>query len=1171
MECPKCGFEIDKKSLVCPNCKKVLKLVCPICKTINTTNTCKNCGYVIISKCNRCGKINQTAARKCKKCGFSTEQSVILNEANTDDFAMLLLKFPNLENIMKVFGSAQLYNKFKIKLDKLIVDVCKEKGLRRQIIKNTCIIRFSKDFSFKSSCNNSVKTLVDILNKLLTMNTKLSDRKNLSVRCNAFLLKRSVNDDPNFIDTGVNINLLYNEVKDKESKILNTFQLIADSDVADALGTDFDVSVLTNTLVGNKMKVFYEVNLKKLVDIEILEDEKEEDEIKVPNFVQNMLVEQENIEDAARNSFVKKNDPDAIYDIETINFDELKCSFIRTQNVDVSFHLLNVLQSQPKGIVGIRTAELYKPYSISIINTIEQTGNYKNIIPITCYDEMKYSPYSFFSELVSGIFDYAVSQKLFSKNDYSVFSNIDPAGLVKDLVTFTSKDGKNPVDTRYTYFDIFLTLLQAIPNSMIFIEDFHKIDSSSYDVIKYLFQAFDKLNVSYILTYDKDYTLHDKDMHFLLSRENYTEIFLKPTPFEKMIEENKDAYKEIMGSFYFCRIAKYSCGSILYLDTAIQYLLEAHVFRIVDDVVKIADEKTLIIPSNLDKLVARRLNLLQDDENTIKLLTAIVLLGTRIDLPTVDSLEIPEIEDCLGKLQDMGIIYMYNNCIHFPNYNLLRRNLLDIISPIYLKEIANLLLDKVCVPELPNYLKAYLYNILDDDEKVLSEWKSLADLNLNMGDFSSYMNCSEHTINCYDKMENDDNKIIVEEEKQNLYMQISDNMFEYIPERTGTIALHTLNNLETDKNVDKIINLCNKMIQGNLLSGNYLEALELTHKVLSILPLSSLSPTQSNFNSYFYMMTLIHVQILFNIGALNEALDIGYKVLNEVKDSTIEVLKPTSYQTEEFEGIINDAIAYVSLANILSLKGNVSQFLNITRNDFSKVPPAYAIFIQLEAFLHGYVPTIDVFENEENSFAKIIYNIMKAFVDDKDKPTVFVQKIYNAKLIAHDSGLHSIELFTDLMVGYTYFELGNYVKAQDIIYKIIKTTNNNGMILILYVAWYLLAKIYMKKGKYNVVYGIVNNSLIQLEKSTTPSEYILMLFKYEMFKVMMYKKEYEKAQICIRQAKYIAAKYNINFNFDENKDHYIPIEVDENIEEQENTNVELDENLKDLLNGSEEK
>lgn len=69
MECPKCGFEIDDKATVCPNCKKVLKLVCPICRTVNENNVCKKCGYVIVTKCNKCGKVNPTEFKKCKKCG----------------------------------------------------------------------------------------------------------------------------------------------------------------------------------------------------------------------------------------------------------------------------------------------------------------------------------------------------------------------------------------------------------------------------------------------------------------------------------------------------------------------------------------------------------------------------------------------------------------------------------------------------------------------------------------------------------------------------------------------------------------------------------------------------------------------------------------------------------------------------------------------------------------------------------------------------------------------------------------------------------------------------------------------------------------------------------------------------------------------------------------------
>ena len=164
MECPKCGFELDDKAMVCPNCKKVLKLACPICKTINETNTCRNCGYVIISKCHNCGKINQTISKKCRKCGFDTEKSVIMNESNTDDFVMLTIDFPNMDEMKNLLGSAKLLNKFKINLDKLIKDYVKSIGLRRQLIGKTYVIRFDKDYTFNSSATTAVKAAIDLLN-----------------------------------------------------------------------------------------------------------------------------------------------------------------------------------------------------------------------------------------------------------------------------------------------------------------------------------------------------------------------------------------------------------------------------------------------------------------------------------------------------------------------------------------------------------------------------------------------------------------------------------------------------------------------------------------------------------------------------------------------------------------------------------------------------------------------------------------------------------------------------------------------------------------------------------------------------------------------------------------------------------------------------------------------
>ena len=1148
MECPKCGLEIDDKAMVCPNCKKVLKLACPICKTINTTNTCRKCGYTIITKCHNCGKINQTISKKCRKCGFDTEKSVIMNESNADDFAILTIDFPNMDEMKTCLGSAKLLNKFKVSLDKIIVDYTKSIGLRRQIIGKTYVIRCDKDYTFNSSASTAVKTAIELLNLITAMNCKLTKKKNATVRCNMFILKRNIEDDPNNLDSGYNISLLNQNANKRTEKILNTFQVLTDDHVADSISGDYKISPLNSVMVNDEMLMFYEVDLREHVTVEWPEDD-EDKEIEVPNFVQNMLIEQDKMDGEALNNLDSPGDPDAIYDIETINFDEINCEFIRTENIDVLYYIMNKFQTIPKGIVTIKTAEMYKPYTLKVLNAVGETGKFENIISLTCYDEMKYSPYSFFRDLVSAIFEYTVSQKLFFENDFSMFSSVDPDGLIRDLITLKKRDGSNNEDTRYVYFDIFLTLLQIIPKTLIFIEDFEKIDSSSYDVLKYLLEAFEQLDISLLISHNKDFSLH-KDCHFLLSKPYYTEITLKPTSFEKLIEENKIFYRNILNNFYFQRVAKYACGSSLFIDIAIQYLVESGVYAMDEDSIEMVDPKTIIIPSSLDKLVARRLNLLQDDASAMKFLTSIVLLGTRIDLGTVQSLGYENVDELIEKLSDMGFLYQYNNCIYFPNYNLLRDNLLTTISKIYLEEVAHDLFEKVFDNDMPSPVKAYLYGLLEDFDNERNQWEQLAEINLSLGDFSSYLNCTHKILEILDKNDDPEKEEDIKTYKRNLYENISNNLYDYVPDRTADIAEATLENLEKTSDTDKIIMLCNKMINGALYAGNYNHALELTHKVLSLLPPSSLNPADENFNSYFFLMSVVHIQILFNIGALMDCLDVGYKVLNIVNNQTLPMLKPEYMSEEEFQGLIVDSAGYVALANVLLLSGNVEEFLRILRNELSCIPQSYDLFISLQDLLHGKpvsTPTSQVDDNDR--FGSIIYNIINAFTNLNGDYTQFAENIYRAKVFAKNNKLHQLELFCDLMIGFSYMELESFKKADSIIYKIIKETNKNGMTTLLYVAWFIMSELHLKQNKYDVAFGIVNNSLIQLEKNNTTSPYLLMLFKYNMYKVMMFKRQYDKADICMSHARYIAEKYSINFVFDTDNSHYIPVEDEELISE----------------------
>ena len=1145
MECPKCGYEIDERTTVCPNCKKVLKVVCPVCKTINKTNTCKKCGYVILTKCNRCGKINLTGNHTCKKCGFDLEKSVILNESNTDDFVSLIIDFPNLGEMHQLLGSARLFNKFKDNLDRIIDTAAKGARTRRQIINKLYVIRFNREYTFNSSAHNAVETAIKILTEITKMNYRLTNRKNASTRCNMMMVKRTINDNPNDTNTAFNINLIHN-AQDKRSKVLGAFQLLADSYVEKALGSDYKFETLSSSIVNGEMVTLSEIDVSKLLVINYEELEEHDEEAQIPNFVQNMLIEQDKLDGAALSKLEKPIDPDAIYDIETIDFSEIKCEFIRTENIDVFYHVASKMQSVPKGIVAIRTDPLYVPYSVKLLSAINDLGLYKNIITVTCYDEMKYSPYSFFRNLVSAIFEYTVSQKLFAQNDFSIFNSIDTDGMIKDLITFKQRNLDAPQDTRYEYFDIFLTLLQAIPNTLIFIENFEKIDTSSYDVLKYLFESFEELDISYLIQYSKDFNLH-KDMHFLVTKPYYTEITLKPTPFEKMVAENKEYYRDIMDTFYFQRIAKYSFGSILFLDIAIQYLIESGVFEATEDSIQLVNPKTIIIPSSLNKLIRRRLNLLQDYPDAIKFLATCIILGPRIDQDTINSLGYSNIGDILEKLTDMGYIYFYNNCMYFANYNLIRDNLLTTLDSTVLKNIADELFDKVFDDSMPSPEKAYLYDLMNDYKSAFLEWEKLAKINLSLGDFNAYLNCADKILNILDLNKNEEAQEDIDKYKLELYSNIATNMFEFVPEKTFALAEKTLSNLEKTTDTDKIINLCNKLIQGCLQVGNYTHALELTHKVLALLPNSSIDPGTTNFNKYFFLMTIVHVEILFNIGAWEDCLDVGYSVLNVMNQANLEIMKPDYMSVEQFESIVMDTIGYIALTNILQLKGNVREFLNIIRSDFTNVPHGYDIFIALEEFMFGQVPEYDD-SMLDNKFSIIIYHILEAFTRCRHDYKLFAEEIYEAKLIAKSSHMFQIELFIDLMIAYAYLKLCSFRKASAIIYQIIKTANECGLTNLLYIAWYVMSELNMAQGKYIVTYGILNNSLIQLEKADNSNEYLMLLFKYNMYKVLRFQQKEEQAKICLAQADYISRKYGIKFEFDVAPEHFVPL-VDPDAEE----------------------
>ena len=137
--------------------------------------------------------------------------------------------------------------------------------------------------------------------------------------------------------------------------------------------------------------------------------------------------------------------------------------------------------------------------------------------------------------------------------------------------------------------------------------------------------------------------------------------------------------------------------------------------------------------------------------------------------------------------------------------------------------------------------------------------------------------------------------------------------------------------------------------------------------------------------------------------------------------------------------------------------------------------------------------------------------------------------VYNGKLISALLNQHQLEYFCDLMIGFAYQNLGSIKKAKQIYYNILDMSEEKGIKNITYLSWALIAKAEFQEGNIDMAVGIINNSILNLEKDPDASEYFIMIFKAMSSEVMVaVKANIEKAMFCAEQAFETAAKNKLN-------------------------------------------
>lgn len=1112
MECPKCGIKIDEDTLVCPNCKKVLKLVCPICKAVNKSNTCYKCGYIIVNKCHNCGKINQTISGKCSKCGFDTNVSAILQGSNIDEFACLTIDFPNIKDMQTILGSKKLYEKFREKLNGLIFDYAKSVGLKRGVIDDTFIIRFNKDYTYALSAKNALTSAIEILNLVTQLNHKLTKAKDAQLKCNMAILKRNAYASNDDYKSGININLLYQDLS--KNKLLHNLQLIADGSIYEIVGNEYPMNSIGMTRVKNQSLFLYEMDLENYIKIETEDgSEHEIGNIKVPDIIE------------AQQEILEKED--SIYDIEGISFEEINCEFAKEYTQGLGSNIAQRLMSKNKNIIVLKGKKEYHPRTLDIIDKIKQNKIYNQVVKVTCYDDLKFKPYGLFNDLISGMNGFSTTGKLKNQNNFSTVKTFDNSGFMEDVINLNVREFPHPEDVRYGVFEALENMLAKLRKSIIIIENIEKIDDTSLELLQTIFKNYDKYELSFLIIAEKDFSLH-KNAHFLLSKREYTEITLKPTPIKMLIEANARLCKNILDTFYMQKISKNTKGSQMYFMTALVHLMDLGIFTVENGSLELTKSETVVFPTTLDELIQKRLlHIKMCDENLFKMFACILLIGPQLDLQTIKFFNHPNVDDYLKYLDNKGFIYNANGVIQVQNYNLYYENILKLMTYEERRATANYLVMYFFKENSAHPVLAKLYSLVESNKNEFVQWENLSNINRSLGDFSAYLNCSMRFLKLLSNNINESSIKSIEEYKLEVYENIANLLYKYTPEKIANITQVILDNLESGMNDKKVITLCNKIMQGCLISGNYNHALLMSHKILSRMENTDLNPNSPNFGVHALLISLIKIEILFNVGDLEECIELGDEIFKNLMNTSLEEIKPKTISTKQFSDLIVDAAGYVIFSRILQLKHDLLQFCEIARKVTPNLPASYKLFVELDNLIHGKNITLNNVPEEHEKFGRALYFILDAFKNVNNDANAFAGQIYHAKLGAKTNNLTQIELFCDLMIGRSYFKLDKINKASTIYNSVLETSQNNGLKNVYYVAAYLIAELAIKNNDFNTAHGIISNTIVNLEKNRNTSAFILMMFKSIQAKILKLKKEDTQANFCYNQAKQISEMNSI--------------------------------------------
>lgn len=1116
MKCPKCGYNIEDNASVCPKCKKVLKLHCPNCGSDSTSNTCKKCGFVIITKCHKCGKINPTINGTCTKCGFSTYTSASINSSNIDEFACVTVDFPNLDVFKKAFGPIKLFEKFKINLDNLIVNYTKTYNLKREIIDNTYIIRFNKSRTFIESAISAMEAAIEIQTLVTDLNTKLNKLTNKSLACNIAILKRDIYSKPSDYKSGFNIKLLYQH--NDKSKILNRLQIITDSYIYNELSDKYALSALSAVMIKQTMVMFFELNLPKYIKVK-----KEDNKLK-----QSL---QQRIE-----AIPEEDSQDSDLTNKAIPFNDIICSFLTTENINFSDVICNKIKNNLKNIISVKKNTDFSFDMFRLISNISRVKQYKNIISVNCNDRMLNSPYGLFSEILNQIYKFNQVSGLVESNDYTAIKD-DDSGFIKSLISLSKRDFPHPEDCRYSLFDLFRTIFyNELKDCALIIDNAEKIDDTSLEFIQTILKDFSSVNTDIILIGSSAFSFH-KNAQFLLRNICYTEIKLKRTKIKSIEKKYKNIFDVFSEMPYGELLIKNSEGNTTYVEAVVDYLFDKKILYYDNKKeLKISKERDILIPTSIENVDYMRITKMQEDNPSAFVLLAELAFIGNCNASILPLLNFPKVMGIIKYLIDESLIFLNNGFIIVKNNEILINIFKSILSDEDIKKIAETIENNLYKRGMKYSLELELFRITDMRKEEFRTLQNLSEVSATLGDFSAYWNCCNQLLKMIDNHITEHSQEEIDKYKMQIYGNLANLLYKYTPEKIQNIAQILLEYLEKCGNDDEIVTLCNKMLQGCLISGNYSHALKLIHNILSRFPNKSINPAGDEFDVTFFMLTLVKIEILFSIGDLNDCAKAGEEILKLFTNINILDSRPEGVPEKQYNELIFDSFMFSGISKVLLLKNDLKTYLSNISNTISvgkkstQIPECFEFLQKLENLLHGY--NVETVEGNiyKNKFAFVLDKIILAFTKYSKEPEKFAKIIHKAKLHSASTKLRQFELFCDVMIGYSYLELNETEKASSIFYNVEKICTENGLKTVLYITWYLISLLKFREKEIDSAISIASDVSLKMEQSENSSDYLQFLFKELLKQLYLAKGANDKAEFCQKHINFLQMKYGLKVN-----------------------------------------